>query len=681
MAYLDFQFDPHLPSYIHHTDMQNYLQHYANHFNIMPLIHFSTVVTSITSNCMEYTPPPIGDIQFPVNQDDPPNTGFTFHEWKVTTQNVLTKVTNTEVYDAVMVCNGHHSTPWKHDIAGLENFPPSRIIHSHSYRTPASYHGQTVLVVGAGYSGKDIILDVATVANQVVLSSRKKPVTCPLPDNVKQFVEIEQVQQGGVVLFKDGKTLSPDSIIICNGYNFSFPFLDKTCDLTLDERWMSPLYKHVFNAVHPSMAFIGINLAVVAFPTFDLQCRWVLSVWSGLSKLPSADKMIEACDAERIQQESNGVPKKYAHKLAAKQWDYYYDVATSGGNSTLNYGLRLLYDTGTAYRETNLIDYKNFQHIMTGHSTFLSITDSKTPKDIEAKPKIKIAVIGTGISGLCAVRHCCKFLDCVSVTMYEEGAQIKSWWDHCTVNGGKPSGEYLRTTLPADLAGFQDFAFQPNTDTFPTPAQILKYLQDYCEHYNLLQHVEFNHKVNHVSLKEDGKCLLNQFTAPVEDFKMEKTHLQNKFDLYANTLAYLDDSCGVTTDSKCGIQHLYIHTFNAYHPSMAFLGTLTNISFAYCDMQVMWALRVWLGLQQPPLQSTTEILEECDQTNHSAHCHLDLVHIYNDLAHYSEMQPASPVFSAVMGHVFKSRETDHLQSKNENYNIISQQHWILTNNN
>ena len=249
-----------------------------------------------------------------------------------------------------------------------------------------------MLVVGAGYSGKDIILDVVTVAYQVVLSSRKKPVTCPLPDNVKQFAEIEQVQQGGVVLFKDGKTLSPNSIIICNGYNFSFPFLDKTCDLTLDERWMSPLYKHIFNAVHPSMAFIGINLAVVAFPTFDLQCRWVLSVWSGLSKLPSADKMIEACDAERIQQESNGVPKKYAHKLAAKQWDYYYDVATSGGNSTLNYGLRLLYDTGTAYRETNLIDYKNFQHIMTGHSTFLSITDSKTPKGIMSKQHYNVYI-------------------------------------------------------------------------------------------------------------------------------------------------------------------------------------------------------------------------------------------------------------------------------------------------
>ena len=262
----------------------------------------------------------------------------------------------------------------------MENFPPDKILHSHSYRTPELYHGQTVLVVGAGYSGKDIILDVATKAGQVVLSNRKNPITCPLPDNVNQFVEIECVQQDGIVLFKDGKTLLPDSIIICNGYSLSFPFLDETCDFTIEERWMYPLYKHVFNALHPSMAVIGINMAVVAFPTFDLQCRWVLSVWSGMAKLPSADEMVAACDALQVQNELEGVLKKYAHKLAAKQWDYYHDVATYGGNSSLSHGLRMLYDTGTAYRDTNLMDYKTFQYTITGHSSFLSIKDARTPK-------------------------------------------------------------------------------------------------------------------------------------------------------------------------------------------------------------------------------------------------------------------------------------------------------------
>ena len=274
----------------------------------------------------------------------------------------------------------HYVIPWKYDVAGLENFPADKIIHSHSYRDPASYCGQTVLVVGAGSSGKDIILDVATEAKQVVLSNRKSPVECPLPDNVKQFVEIEHIQQDGVVLFKDGKTLSPDSIIMCNGYDFSFPFLDKTCELTLEERHMRPLYKHVFNALHPSMAFIGINITVLPFPYFDLQSRWVLSVWSGLAKLPSADDMIKDCDTIRLKPKHKKVPKKYYHQLAAKQWDYYYDVATCGGNSPLNYVIHRLYDTVYDYRAIDLINYKDYQFTITGHSAFLAVSATKTPK-------------------------------------------------------------------------------------------------------------------------------------------------------------------------------------------------------------------------------------------------------------------------------------------------------------
>jgi len=161
-----------------------------------------------------------------------------------------------------------------------------------------------------------------------------------------------------------------------------------------------------------------------------------------------------------------------------------------------------------------------------------------------------------------------------------------------------------------------------------------------------------------------------------EDFKVEKAHIQNKSNLFADAFACLDNSCGLTIDS--GIQHLYGHTLNVCQPSMALLGTLTNISFAYCDMQVMWTLRVWLGLQQPPQHSTTEMIKEYYQNINS---YLDLVNIYNDLADYCEMQPASPVFVAVVEHLYKSRNTDHLhQPKNEKYNIISHQHWILTNN-
>ena len=163
----------------------------------------------------------------------------------------------------------------------------------------------------------------------------------------------------------------------------------------------------------------------------------------------------------------------------------------------------------------------------------------------------------------------------------------------------------------------------------------------------------------------------------MEGFKTGNVHMQNTCNLVANNFAYLNGSSGLTFNSKHGIQSLYLHTFNVHHPSMVLLGTLTNVSFAYCDMQIMWALRVWLGLQQPPKLVTTQVMREHEQNDCGTQGHLDLVHIYNDLADYSEMKPASQTFIAVMEHVFKSQKIAQ-QSKNVRYNIISQQHWIVT---
>jgi len=54
------------------------------------------------------------------------------------------------------------------------------------------------------------------------------------------------------------------------------------------------------------------------------------------------------------------------------------------------------------------------------------------------------------------------------------------------------------------LAGFLDFAFLPNADSFPTHSQVMSYLEAYCKHYGLLKHVKFGHRVDRVSLLENG---------------------------------------------------------------------------------------------------------------------------------------------------------------------------------
>ena len=182
--------------------------------------------------------------------------------------------------------------------------------------------------------------------------------------------------------------------------------------------------------------------------------------------------------------------------------------------------------------------------------------------------------------------------------------------------------------------------------------------------------------------------LSEKFVSPPEDYELTQYLTEcdvqlnpPKADIYAgykSAFSYLDGSCGFTVDSEHGIQPLFLHTFNAHHPSMAFLGTLTNISFTYCDMQAMWVLKVWLGLQQPPLQSTAEMLEECKDNVAGVRSYLDLVTLYKHLANYCEVQPATPAFTAITQFLFKDWKLGSQYRSKHTFNVLSSEHWILT---
>lgn len=71
-----------------------------------------------------------------------------------------------EVFDAVVVCNGHYSDPRRPEIPGMGEFP-GRLLHSHSYRQNTPFAGMTVVVIGASASGEDISREIALVADKV----------------------------------------------------------------------------------------------------------------------------------------------------------------------------------------------------------------------------------------------------------------------------------------------------------------------------------------------------------------------------------------------------------------------------------------------------------------------------------------------------------------------------------
>lgn len=92
--------------------------------------------------------------------------------WKVTVEKNDTKEQSTEVYDGVMVCTGHHTTPLIATFPGQDKFR-GQITHSHVYKTSKGYEDKNVVIVGVGNSGLDTAVELASVAKQVYLVSRR----------------------------------------------------------------------------------------------------------------------------------------------------------------------------------------------------------------------------------------------------------------------------------------------------------------------------------------------------------------------------------------------------------------------------------------------------------------------------------------------------------------------------
>ncbi|RWS27198.1 dimethylaniline monooxygenase [N-oxide-forming] 5-like protein [Leptotrombidium deliense] len=148
-SFSDFPPAKHSPNFMHNVSMLRYLESYAVHFELKKYIRFGHEVISVTYN------------------DDYEFTG----KWKVTSVDKLNQKTDERVFDAVLVCSGHHVKPLIPTFYGQEKFK-GKIIHSHSYRTAHSFEDKNVVVVGIGASGADIAVEASRIAKQVYVSSR-----------------------------------------------------------------------------------------------------------------------------------------------------------------------------------------------------------------------------------------------------------------------------------------------------------------------------------------------------------------------------------------------------------------------------------------------------------------------------------------------------------------------------
>lgn len=239
-----------------------------------------------------------------------------------------------ELFEAVVVCNGHYTQPKVADLPGIKRWPGNQI-HSHNYRVPEPLRDQVVVVIGAGPSALDIGQEIAKVAKEVHLSSRSPEVEVSkleLFNNVWQHSKINYCYENGEVAFEDGACVAADIILHCTGYKYDFSFLKTNGIVTIDDNRIGPLYKHVFPPqLAPGLSFVGLPYRAVIFFMIEVQARWVAAILSGKVILPSKEEMLADVEQHYRLMEENGVPKHHTHRLPPDPFEYLDWVAAQVG--------------------------------------------------------------------------------------------------------------------------------------------------------------------------------------------------------------------------------------------------------------------------------------------------------------------------------------------------------------
>ncbi|XP_075856497.1 dimethylaniline monooxygenase [N-oxide-forming] 4 isoform X2 [Microcebus murinus] len=347
-CYSDFPYREDYPNFMSQEKFWNYLQEFAEHFDLLKYIQFKTTVCSVTKH------------------PDFSKTG----QWDVVTETEGKQ--ERAVFDAVMVCTGYFPNPR----LPLESFPgihkfKGQILHSQEYKIPEGFQGKRVLVIGLGNTGGDVAVELSRTAAQVLLSTRtgtwvigrysdggypfsmmitrrcynfiaqvlpscflnwigerrmnkrfnhenyglsitkgKKSKfivndelpTCILCGTVTMKTSVKEFTETSAV-FEDGTVEENiDSVIFTTGYTFSFPFLEEPLKSLCKKKLF--LYKLVFPASleRATLAIIGlIGLKGSILAGTELQARWATRVFKGLCEIPPAQKlMAEATEKEQL---------------------------------------------------------------------------------------------------------------------------------------------------------------------------------------------------------------------------------------------------------------------------------------------------------------------------------------------------------------------------------------------
>ncbi|TKS74792.1 Dimethylaniline monooxygenase [N-oxide-forming] 3 [Collichthys lucidus] len=143
---------------------------------------------------------------------------------------------------------------------------------------------------------------------------------------VKSFMErsyskpnLKSFEDSGVV-FEDGTVEEDiDAVVFCTGYHVNFPFLPPA--LSDGPQGELTLYKRLFppSLLRPTLAVMGLfQTKGPIMPIVEMQARWAAKVFTGSSRLPSKEEMLEVIKSD-MQRKMKSYP---CPRQAVLQVDY-----------------------------------------------------------------------------------------------------------------------------------------------------------------------------------------------------------------------------------------------------------------------------------------------------------------------------------------------------------------------
>ena len=328
MSFAVLPFPPSTPVYPPAKAVEDYLNSFITHFDLSSNIRLNTTVESL--------------------ERDETNTF-----WRVSLSgpgygNEWLR------FDKVVVANGHYRIPRIPNIPELDNWlAAGKATHSAWYRRPVD-SGSTPLVVGGGFSGRDIATEIAGLpsTSTVYFSVAEPPLDPPRNSKVQYRARVTEFlpldgKGKGKVRYEDGNEDEVDSCVLATGYKMVYPFLsDSLVQTSLPPAPIPPIPKdklynstyHLFPLIRylfpvtdkyppTSLAFPGLLIRVIPFPLVEAQSHAMVKLWAS-PELLDTDAEVDAIISryERLKDRFEGdelqVAKRYFTFDIPEQFHY-----------------------------------------------------------------------------------------------------------------------------------------------------------------------------------------------------------------------------------------------------------------------------------------------------------------------------------------------------------------------